>query len=448
MEIHDSAATQLVASQFQVLELGRASQVSPLAASGVLGDFVDETTRVLVSAETTHGMVPDAALSFEKAGARRQLFFTPERTRVGIVSCGGLCPGINSVIRALVLQLHHSYGVKHIVGFRYGYEGLNKLQGLEPMTLTPSLVTNSHVTAGSILGLGRGPQSPAAMLARLQELAVDVLIVVGGDGSLRGAHAIAVEAARVGAPIGIVAVPKTIDNDIPFVDKTFGFESAVEVASRALSSAHVEATSARNGIGIVKLMGRDAGFLCAHAALASLDVNFCLIPEVRFELDGPCGLLRAVEARLEQRGHALIAVAEGCGANLMNGAAEYDASGNLRFGSQELDIGAWLRDQLHLHFKARNMQTTIKYIDPSYMVRSVAANSADNRYCDLLAHHAVHAALAGKTDLVVGSWNGSFTHVPLALVNSQRRRVDPDGDLWSAVVSSTGQFDLCAAKLA
>jgi 6-phosphofructokinase 1 len=344
-----------------------------------------------------------------------------------------------------VLELYHRYGVDKLLGFRFGYEGLSASRGVEPWLLTPELVRDIHRVGGSVLGTGRGSPDVGEMVDRLSALELDILIAIGGDGTLRGAHAISTEAAKRGRALAVVGVPKTIDNDIPFVDQTFGFDTAVQIAAQALKAAHTEATSARHGIGLVKLMGREAGFICAHAALASLDVNFCLVPEVPFELEGASGLLAALEARVLERGHALIAVAEGCGLALANAHGERDASGNLRFASQELDIGGPLRAEIQRHFKTRQVPITLKYIDPSYLIRSVPANASDTRYCDLLARHAVHAAMAGKTDLSIGHWNGCFTHVPLASISSRRKRVDPHGELWFSVTSATGQPPLRSA---
>jgi 6-phosphofructokinase 1 len=410
----------------------------------MIADFVPDEARVLLALETQPGAVVDQDFAFEKAGPRQRIFFDPERLRVGIVTCGGLCPGLNTVIRSLVLELYHLYGVREILGFRYGYEGLNAEQGLPPVSLTPDHVVNIHSWGGSVLGLGRGAQDVARMVSRLDELGVQILFTVGGDGTLAGAHAIAGEAERRGMTLAVVGVPKTIDNDIPFVDQTFGFDTAVEIAARALNAAHTEAHSARNGVGLVKLMGREAGYIAAHATLASMDVNFCLIPEVKFAVYGAGGLFEALEARLATRGHALVVIAEGCGLALAGPDAERDASGNLRFASGALDVGPRLRDAMIAYFKQRNFPASVKYIDPSYMIRSVPANASDNRYCDLLARNAVHAAMAGKTDMVVGRWHGAYTHVPLGLVTSRKKRIDPDADLWLGVTSTTGQPLLAA----
>jgi 6-phosphofructokinase 1 len=304
--------------------------------------------------------------------------------------------------------------------------------------LTPDFVRHIHTSGGSALGTSRGAEPAAIMVDTLERHGVNVLFTIGGDGTLRGAHAIHEEIQRRGLRIAVVGVPKTIDNDVAFVDKTFGFDTAVEVARLAIDGAHTEAVSAHNGIGLVKVMGRDAGFIAASATLASLEVNFCLIPEVHFDLEGPNGLFAALERRLGERAHALIVVAEGC-AKTLGARAATDESGNARYSGGEADVGADLRDAIVRHFKQQKLSATVKYIDPSYMIRSVPANASDSLFCDILARHAVHAGLAGKTDLVIGRWNGVFTHVPLALVTSQRKAVDPDGALWLAVGEATGQ---------
>jgi 6-phosphofructokinase 1 len=370
--------------------------------------------------------------TLELAGPRERIFFDPAQIAAGIVTCGGLCPGINDVIRAVVLSLHHHYGVRTIYGFRYGYEGLVKERGHVPLLLTPEAVDNIGQVGGTILGSSRGPQQPAAMVDFLAELGVGILFAVGGDGTLKGAAALAAEARRRNLPLSIVGIPKTIDNDISFVQKTFGFETAVAEAQRAIFAAHAEAIGARNGIGLVKLMGRDSGFIAAFASLIDSQVNFCLIPESPFSL---AGFLAALERRLEARQHAVVVVAEGAGQDLLAASAERDASGNLRYG----DIGIFLRDAIKGHFAGSGREITLKYIDPSYIIRSQPANTHDSALCLLLGHSAVHAGMTGRTNMVVGFWNHQFTHVPIALATSARKKLDPDGWLWSSVLASTGQ---------
>ena len=428
-----------------VRRLGECRVPSPLNLSVVPGDFIPNYTpdsaRVLVEVDVADGVTPTAA-SFERAGAREHIFFEPAHTRVGIVTCGGLCPGLNNVLRSMVLELHHKYRVREVLGFRYGFEGLNPAFWTPPIPLHPADVSEVHRHGGSVLGLSRGQQDVAVMVDTLQRDAIDILFCIGGDGTLRGAHAIADECQRRGLGISVLGVPKTVDNDVSWVDKTFGFDTAVDVARQAISGAHAEARGTRNGVGIVKLMGRDAGFIAAAATLASEDVNFCLIPEVPFDMDGSHGLLACLERRLAERGHAVIVVAEGCAARFVTADVSRDASGNARYAHGATDVGPILRDAIAGHLRARQIAASVKYIDPSYMIRSGAANASDAIFCNELARYAVHAGMAGRTDAVVGRWHRRFTHVPLALVTADKKRVDPDGSHWLSVIEATGQSKL------
>jgi 6-phosphofructokinase 1 len=285
---------------------------------------------------------------------------------------------------------------------------------------------------GTILGSSRGPQDVSDMVDTLERMNVGILFTLGGDGTLRGAHEIHKEIDRRKLKIAVIGIPKTIDNDISFISKSFGFETAVGESRIAISSAHAEATGYRNGIGLVKLMGRESGFIAANATLANSDVNFCLVPECPFTL---AALLVSLRERLEKRNHAVIVVAEGAGQNLMEKNSERDLSGNIKFK----DIGLFLKDKIVSHFKESGMEVNLKYIDPSYMIRSLPANPHDSVFCLLLGQNAVHAGMSGRTDMVVGYWNGQHTHVPIPLAISESKRIDPDGRLWGSVLASTGQ---------
>jgi 6-phosphofructokinase 1 len=417
---------------FTITRIGECTIPSPM--SGVR--FTSETDRVLypttlaeIKAWTEKQLDPPV---MELAGPRERLFFDPSTLACGIVTCGGLCPGLNDVIRSIVISLYHHYGVRTVYGFRFGYEGLVQRYGHQPLNLTPETDNGIHAVGGSILGSSRGAQDPAEMVDTLRALGVGILFAIGGDGTLRGAQKIGDEAARRGLALAIVGVPKTIDNDVSYVQKTFGFETAVTEARRATSAAHSEADSARNGIGLVKLMGRDSGFIAAYSVLVGGQVNYCLVPEVPFSLDR---LLTELKRRLEQRGHALIVVAEGAGQDLVASDGARDRSGNVKYG----DIGVFLRDAINAHFKQIGMEISLKYIDPSYQIRSVPATAHDSAFCLLLGHCAVHAGMTGRTNMVVSFWHNQFTHVPIALAVSERKKIDPDGALWSSVIASTGQ---------
>ncbi len=370
--------------------------------------------------------------SFQMAGPREKIFFDPATLSCGIVTCGGLCPGLNDVIRAVVMSLHYHYNVKKVFGFRYGYEGLNPAYDHTPLELTPDLVEGIHLKGGSVLGSSRGSQDVAVIVDTLVHMNIGILFTIGGDGTLRGAAAIAEEISRRGLHISVVGIPKTIDNDICHVDFSFGYETAVSESRHSTYTAHVEAVGARNGVGLVKLMGRESGFIAASAALANNEVNFCLIPEVPFELEV---LLEALERRLRLRGHAVIVVGEGAGQNLCSGNLGQDASGNYKLG----DIGLLLRDKIIEYFKKVGMDMTLKYIDPSYMIRSTPASAYDSAFCLQLGHYAVHAGMAGMTNVLIGHWNSRFTHVPIPLATDGRKKVDPQGRLWSSVLAATGQ---------
>ena len=369
---------------------------------------------------------------FEMAGPREKIYFDPSKLKCGIVTCGGLCPGINDVIRSIVFSLFHHYGVRAVFGFRYGYEGLSYRYGHTPMELTPEVVEDIHEKGGTILGSSRGPQEISEMVDTLEQMNVGILFTIGGDGTLRGAQAIAEEISRRNLKIGVIGIPKTIDNDISHVQQSFGFETAVSESRKVIYSAHTEALGMRNGVGLVKLMGRHSGFIASYATLANSEVNFCLVPEVDFGLDG---FLNEMKERLEKRGHAVVVAGEGAGQNLMKATQEQDASGNIRLG----DIGTFLKDQIKSYFNKAGIEVNLKYIDPSYIIRSMPANAHDSVLCLLLGHNAVHAGMAGRTNMVVGSWRNELTHLPIQLTVSKRKQIDPDGTLWSNVLASTGQ---------
>jgi 6-phosphofructokinase 1 len=416
----------------EVSRLGECHIPSPISGTHFVGDdehVLYHSNLRKIEALQEAGKTPPF---FEMAGPREKIFFDPSELRCGIVTCGGICPGLNDVIRAIVMGLFYHYGVKTVFGFRYGYEGLIPRYGHLPLELKPEIVEGIHEKGGTILGSSRGPQGISEMVDTLERMNVAILFTIGGDGTLRGAQAIAEEIGRRSLNIGVIGIPKTIDNDISYLQMSFGFETAVSEAKTAIYSAHTEATGARNGIGLVKLMGRESGFIAAYAALAYNDVNFCLVPEVRFSLKG---FLKALRERLERRSHAVVVVAEGAGQDLMPGTQERDASGNIRFG----DIGVFLRDQIKAYFQKAEMELNLKYIDPSYTIRSMPANAHDSAFCLLLGHNAVHAGMAGRTNMVVGNWKNEFTHVPIPLAVSQRKKIDPAERLWRNVLASTGQ---------
>jgi len=438
--VSDPAATTWPsAEQVAVAQLGPCTRPSPIPQHRE--PFIDERDRVLLC-QSALELAPFLAAgtmppSFEPAGARREIFFDPKGLTCGIVTCGGLCPGLNNVVRAIVLSLTYAYGVERILGFRYGYEGLAANSRHEPIALSPQVVDTLHEQGGTFLGSSRGPQDVAGMVDTLERHGVGILFVLGGDGGLRGATAIQGELARRQRPIAVIGVPKTIDNDLQWTWRSFGFSTAVDAARTVIQAAHTEARASWNGVGLVKLMGRYSGFIAAHAVLANNDVNFCLVPEVPLQLEGEQGFLANLERRLEEKHHAVVVVAEGTGQDIAGRGKPdtLDKSGNVKLH----DIGLFLRDEITRHLAARKKDVVIRYIDPSYIIRSMPANPMDAQYCLTLGQHAVHAGMAGRTNMVVGAWSNRFVNVPIPLVIEGRRRLDPAREEWQRVLESTGQ---------
>jgi 6-phosphofructokinase 1 len=439
MDYHKNIATK-------IQRLGEAKIESPVQKSSpgmAMSSFVSDDEGVLIDVtlsrykEALKDGTPGPA--FEFAGPREKIYFDPSKLRCGIVTCGGLCPGLNDIIRSVVLELYFGYGVKQIFGFRYGLQGFIPRYGHDVMDLGPEIVVDILERGGSILGSSRGPQNINEIVDTLERMNIGILFMVGGDGTLKAAAKIADDITERDLKISVVGIPKTIDNDIYMVARSFGFDTAVDVASKAIKSAHNEAIGYPNGIGLIKLMGRYSGFIAATATLAQQDVNFVLIPEVEFDLDGPNGLQAKVESRLRDRGHAVIVVAEGAGQKyFQDDEKDMDKSGNVKLK----DIGVFLKNNLISYFSQKQIDISLKYIDPSYTIRSLPANANDHVFCSFLGRDAVHAGMAGKTKLLIGYWNYTFVHVPMEASAAGRKQVDPNGKLWCSVLGATGQGSL------
>ncbi|MBB3698470.1 ATP-dependent 6-phosphofructokinase [Flammeovirga yaeyamensis] len=437
----------LTRQDFEVTRLGKATLTSPLYKEYKKEDaphkeFIEDSRRIIYDASLSafeEARNSDAdPISFLKAGPRKKIYFDPSKTKAAIVTCGGLCPGINNVIRGLVNGLYYRYNVKNIWGVQYGYQGFISDYGHEMVKLTPNVVKDIHLFGGTILGSSRGRQDISAMVDTLERENINILFTIGGDGTLSGNHVIHEEIERRGLKIVTAGIPKTIDNDVNFMTKTFGFDTAFSTAAAVVRDAHNEATGAYNGVAIVKLMGRDSGFIAANAALAMPDVNFVLIPESKFDLYGDKGFLNTLKKRVEERHHALVVVAEGAGQHLFEdneNEVVKDKSGNIK----HKDIGVFLKDEITNYLKEQDMEATVKYIDPSYIIRSEVAIPADSVFCNDLALNAVHGAMAGITDFVVGRWHNQFTYLPIPVATASRKKIDIDGALWWSVLETTGQ---------
>ena len=424
-------------SDFAIANLGARKIDSPLD----IANFTPDNKRLLfdcylgsyADSKDRHG----EPLSIELAGPRKKIFFNPSRTRAAIATCGGLCPGINDVIRSITMELYYRYGVKDISGIKYGFRGLIPKYGHKPIQLSPEIVKDITHIGGSILSCSRGHQDINKIVKSLSNSRIDILFCIGGDGTMRAVKEIADRIVRRNLKIAVVGIPKTIDNDLNLIEKSFGFDTAIAQTVHAIQCAHVEAKCAVNGIGLIKIMGRLSGHIAANAALAQNDTNFVLIPEVPFALEGKNGFLMSLEKRLESSGHAVVLVAEGAGQDLMrqiDDPVETDPSGNLRL----YDVGIFLKNEIEKYFQKINREINLKYIEPSYMIRSVPANASDSIYCSSLGQDAVHAAMAGKTGLLVALMKSEYVHLPLSAAVS-RRKIDPQGDVWLRVLEATGQ---------
>lgn len=428
---------------FKVPLLGEAEVPSPIKMSRVNGDkianYVVDGESVLYNIEVSPGDKPEDAgrqVLMEKAGPRSRIYFSPSHVHAGIVTCGGLCPGINDVIRSIVRTLWYRYSVKRITGIPNGFKGFLPEYSFSPVELDPENVDDIHKVGGTVLGTSRGGgERTKDLVDSIERLNLNILFVIGGDGTQKGALKISREITRRGLKIAVVGIPKTIDNDLAYIQKSFGFETAVGRATEAVAGAHTEAHSTINGIGLVKLMGRESGFIAAHTALAANEANFVLIPEVPFDLEGDNGLLHHLEKRIVDRGHALIIVAEGAGQELLPPTNKTDRSGNMIFG----DIGLYLKERINDYFQEKDMEINLKYIDPSYIVRSSRADANDAYYCNRLGSHAVHAAMSGRTGVLVSLVNTFYVNLPMEAVISRRSSVDPESSLWRDVVEATRQ---------
>ncbi|NLH15146.1 MAG: ATP-dependent 6-phosphofructokinase [Phycisphaerae bacterium] len=428
---------------FKILTLGQALIRSPIDLSARdhtdRSDYVRDDQGILydISADVCSRCKGQSRGDvLELAGPREKIYFEPSQVHAAIVTCGGLSPGLNDVIRAIVMCLWYRYGVQKISGVRFGYRGFLPEFGLSLMELKPTIVEDIHDEGGTLLGSSRGYGDRLSdIIECICRNKINMLFTIGGDGTQKGAQRIGEEIRRRGLKIAVVGIPKTIDNDLSFMEKSFGFETAVSKAVEAVQGAHVEAHDTIRGVGIVKLMGRQSGFIAAHAALGSSDVNFVLVPEVPFDLDGPNGLLTHLDLRLDRRNHAVIVVAEGAGQDLFVDDSQTDASGNKKLH----DIGIFLRDRIQDHYAAQKREVNVKYIDPSYIIRSLAANPSDSIFCARLGSNAVHAAMAGKTEILISQVHGQLVHVPIQLAVSRRNFIDPEGPLWRDVIDATGQ---------
>jgi 6-phosphofructokinase 1 len=434
---------------FTIESLGVPTVKSPILMSKAPGNksahFVTDEWYIRLNSTILPGKQPsvDKTQVLERAGPREYIYFTPAHVHAGIVSCGGLCPGINDVIRSIVRCLWTRYGVTRISGIRFGFRGFLPEDQFSIRQLDPDVVEDIHRMGGTFLGSARGGgREVEKIVDTIEKLNLNMLFAIGGDGTQHGALDIAEEISKRKLKIAVIGIPKTVDNDFPIIDRSFGFSTAVAKAVEVVSAAHAEAESGINGIGLVKVMGRDSGFIAVHTTLASHQVNFCLIPEVPFNLEGNNGFLHHLEERLKKRKHAVILVAEGALQDQLLKERKTDAGGNLKLA----DVGTYIRARIIKYFEEKGIEINLKYIDPSYAIRSSPANPDDSIYCSRLGNAAVHAAMSGKTKLIIGVVNNRYVHLPIKTVISHRNKVNPESSLWRDTLDATHQPPLMVNK--
>lgn len=377
-----------------------------------------------------------SAHSFIRAGPRKHIMWESNEVNAAIVTCGGLCPGMNDVISELFTTLYYNYGVDTIYGIRNGLRGFWDGQYMPYIQLTPEKIHGIYELGGTVLGSSRGGFDIDKIMNNLIKHNINQIYIIGGDGTHRAADRIALEAKNRKLKISVIGIPKTIDNDLGVIDRSFGFSTAVTEARKAIQAAVVEASCAPYGIGIVQLMGRHAGYIAAHATLSARQVDICLIPEIQFPMTGDNGVCGLTEYVLRRQGYAVIVVAEGAGSDLVKTAVQYDEGGNKKLP----DIGKFMQSEMSQYFKSKKLDVSIKLIDPSYMIRAVPADASDAVYCQSIAQNAVHGAMAGYTGFSSGLVNNRTVLIPFDLISATSPSyLNPDGRTWERVLSLTHQ---------
>jgi len=387
---------------------------------------------------------PTEHLQFLRAGPRKSLYWDPKKTKAAIVNCGGLCPGLNSVIRELVMSLD-MYGCKDIYGIVGGYKGV-----MEPekwLKLTPKYVEEMHVKGGSFLVSDRGNPPHLDMAKMYQKHGINQVYIIGGDGTAKGAMQTYEQMLgprpgkgykgvdlmqAIDHGCSMCSIPKTIDNDIPVLDFTFGFHTAVAKAVEAIDTAYTEATCNANCMGLVKLMGRHAGFIAMYACIAARHVDLCLISEMDVDMEE---VKKYIAEKMKTQKYCTVVIAEGLGDTLIQGGG-VDAGGNKTLA----DVGPWFKKQIEAHMKATGAPFTCKYIDPSYIIRAAPPDAFDSVYCSNLAQSAVHGCFAGYTGFCVGKYANHYAMLPIDEITSRKSRtVNVRGRWFSRLMFTTKQ---------
>lgn len=439
-------------------------------------------------------------LSLPEAGPREKLYFPQKRQRplnVGIVVSGGIAPGINSVIDGIV-QRHKLYSIEHrydieIVGFNDGfYSFFNKNKITLYKKINNQIKVNENTAefandGGSFLKTSRYEEITGNDIELMNELVdkiynedIDILYIIGGDGSMRAANAIWEHAQlktffnKYRYKLSVIGVPKTMDNDILWIWQTFGFLSAVEKAREVIEQISVEIKS-NPRIGIVQLFGSDSGFVVSHAVLASKSgvCDLALIPEYKFKLSDVGDFL--VEKFIKKRDESFIPKAL---IVMSETAIPDDAKDFVKYAQLSTDeekaLFAYLESEgfshqiherndylrsaglkivkagLEEYFKRKKDKHNEDLIawdrirfftnEPRHVLRAIRPSCSDVIFAQRIGTLAVDNALAGYTNFMISQWLTEYVLVPLPLVILGKKRIPTTGIFWKSVLAKTNQF--------
>lgn len=329
-----------------------------------------------------------------------------ERPRkLGILTGGGDCPGLNAVLRACARYCNER-GTS-LIGYMNGWQGV--LEG-ESMLLDRRAVKGIVHLGGTILGTSRtDPLEVNGGLARmkhtLEEDGVEGLIVVGGDGTLSAA----LELSREG--FNVLGVPKTIDNDLCGTDVTFGFDTAVSIATDAIDRLHTTAEAHKRVI-VVEVMGNHSGWIAAYAGIAG-GADVVLVPEVPFELRDVCDRIRDRERR--GRSFSIVVIAEGA-RSLERADEPVERRGKIRPGQ----ISFWLADEIE-----KAIGTETRFVVLGHIQRGGTPTAYDRILATRYGIHAAELAMQGRWGMMVSLSGRHMDAVPLEEAVGQLRELDP-----------------------
>jgi phosphofructokinase-like protein len=342
--------------------------------------------------------------------------------RVGILTGGGDCPGLNAVIRAVAKSLIRQLGAE-VVGIEQGFLGLIErrvrpldLRSVAGIVAAGGTILGTHNRADPFAYFGAGGRDVSdAVLAYVRELGLDALVVIGGDGSMDIAHRMS----RKGVPV--VGCPKTIDNDLAHTDRCFGFDTAVAIVTDALD--RLQTTGQSHGrVMILETMGRYAGWIALEAGLAG-GADIILIPEVPYRLDA---VLQVCREREQRQRFTVIAIAEGAkaeGGSLTVQERIETSPDPIRLGG----VGNVLRVQLQPHLDCEVRTTILGHVQ-----RGGAPTPFDRVLATRYGHAAAQLIAQRQFNRMVVLRGTAMDSVPLAEVAGRNRRVPPDDPLLQA----------------